>query len=104
MQRSQFPAITHLDYSARIQTVHKETQPLFHDLLTAFKKRTGAGVLINTSFNVRGEPIVCTPEDAFKCFMNTDMDYLVIENFIFDKKQQPDWDQKEKWKLVFKND
>lgn len=103
-QRSQFPAITHLDYSARIQTVHKETQPLFHDLLTAYKKRTGAGVLINTSFNVRGEPIVCTPEDAFKCFMNTDMDYLVIENFIFDKKQQPDWDQKEKWKLVFKND
>lgn len=102
--RSQFPAITHLDYSARIQTVHKETQPLFHDLLTEYKAQTGAGILINTSFNVRGEPIVCTPEDAYKCFMNTEMDYLVIEHFIFDKKQQPDWDQKEKWKLVFKND
>lgn len=102
--RSQFPAITHLDYSARIQTVHKDTHPDFHQLLTEYKNQTGVGMMINTSFNVRGEPIVCTPEDAYKCFMNTEMDYLVIENFVFEKQQQPLWDNKEKWSLIFKND
>ena len=102
--RSQFPAITHLDYSARIQTVHKDLHPDFHQLLTEYKNQTGVGMMINTSFNVRGEPIVCTPEDAYKCFMNTEMDYLVIENFVFEKQQQPLWDNKEKWSLIFKND
>lgn len=85
--RSDIPAVTHLDYSARVQTVHKETNLKYHKLLEAFKKKTGCGVLVNTSFNVRGEPVVCTPEDAYRCFMNTEIDYLVIDNFIFDKKK-----------------
>ncbi len=76
--RSEIPAITHVDYSARIQTVHAETNPRYHALLKAFEARTGCPVLVNTSFNVRGEPIVCTPEDAYRCFMRTEMDYLVI--------------------------
>ena len=83
------PAITHVDFSARIQTVHEETNPRFYHLLQEFKKRTGVGMLVNTSFNVRGEPIVCTPEDAFRCFMHTEMDYLVIENFVLAKNEQP---------------
>lgn len=103
-ERTHFSAITHLDYSARIQTVDKVTYPVFHQLLTEYKAQTGVGMLINTSFNVRGEPIVCTPEDAYKCFMNTEMDYLVIENFVFKKQEQPFWEDKEKWALVFKND
>ena len=78
-QRSDIPAVTHVDYSARIQTVHAETNPRFHQLLTAFYQQTNCPVLVNTSFNVRGEPIVCTPEDAYRCFMRTEMDYLVIE-------------------------
>ncbi len=86
--RSEIPAITHVDYSARIQTVHRETNPRYHDLLTAFEKRTDCPVLINTSFNVRGEPIVCTPEDAFRCFMGTGLDYLAIGNCIMKKDQQ----------------
>ncbi len=88
-QRSNIPAVTHIDFSARIQTVHKETNPKFHQLLQAFEAKTGCPMLVNTSFNVRGEPIVCTPEDAYRCFMHTEMDYLVMENFIFDKKEQP---------------
>lgn len=88
-QRSDIPAVTHLDFSARVQTVHKETNPLFWNLLNAFKQQTNYGILINTSFNVRGEPIVCTPWDAYRCFMATEMDYLVINQFIFDKKEQP---------------
>ena len=87
--RSNLPAITHVDYSARIQTVHKETNPEFHALLTEFKKQTDGGVLVNTSFNVRGEPPVCTPEDAVRCFLATDMDYLVMNNIILAKSQQP---------------
>lgn len=87
--RSALPAITHVDDSARIQTVHKQTQPEYHQLLEAFKDLTGIGMLVNTSFNVRGEPIVCTPEDAYRCFMRTKMDYLVINNFIFEKEKQP---------------
>jgi carbamoyltransferase len=101
LKRSQLPAITHVDYSARIQTVHKETNPGFYSLLEAFNDRTGCGVLINTSFNVRGEPIVCTPEDSYRCFMRTEMDYLVIENFLLEKTEQPAWDEKEAWQEEF---
>lgn len=87
-KRSDIPAITHIDYSARLQSVHRETNPRFWSLIRHFKERTGYGLLINTSFNVRGEPIVCTPDDAFRCFMRTDMDILVMENFVFRKEDQ----------------
>jgi carbamoyltransferase len=86
--RSDIPAVTHVDYSARVQTVHRETHPLYHQLLQAFKARTGCPVLVNTSFNVRGEPIVCTPEDAFRCFMGTGLDLLVVGRCILRKDQQ----------------
>jgi carbamoyltransferase len=105
--RSTLPAVTHVDYSARVQTVHIETNPKFHSLLQAFKKRTGCGVLVNTSFNVRGEPIVCTAEDAYRCFMRTEMDYLVIENIIISKKEQPKWAEARKdkaWQKEFELD
>ncbi len=94
--RSDMPAITHIDYSARLQTVHKETNKKLWELLHEFKNLTGYSVLVNTSFNVRGEPIVNTPEEAYRCFMRTDMDYLVIGNFVFDKKEQPEWIEKER--------
>jgi carbamoyltransferase len=90
-RRSQIPAVTHVDFSARVQTVNEKHNPRFHRLLKAFEKRTTCGVLVNTSFNVRGEPIVCTPEDAYRCFMNTEMDYLVIENCLLHKTNQPNW-------------
>jgi len=99
--RSTLPAITHVDYSARIQTVHQETNPRFHRLLKAFEARTGCGVLVNTSFNVRGEPIVCTAEDAYRCFMRTEMDYLVVENFLVPKADQPIRTQHDSWKTRF---
>ncbi|MGA2734223.1 MAG: carbamoyltransferase [Syntrophobacteraceae bacterium] len=102
--RSDIPAVTHLDYSARVQTVHKETNPRYHRLIEAFQKRTGYGIIVNTSFNVRGEPIVCTPEDAYKCFMRTEMDYLVIGNFLFDKKKQPEWQEPEDWRKRYELD
>ena len=86
--RSDIPAVTHVDYSARIQTVHAETNPRYHALLSAFKRRTGCSVLVNTSFNVRGEPIVCTPEDAFRCFMGTEMERLVIGDCLLKKEDQ----------------
>ncbi len=86
--RSDIPAVTHVDYSARIQTVHEETNPRFRALLSAFKERTGTSVLVNTSFNVRGEPIVCTPEDAFRCFMGTEMETLVVGNCVMRKTAQ----------------
>ena len=88
IKRSSIPAITHVDYSARIQTVHKETNPKYYDLINEFKKITNCPVLVNTSFNVRGEPIVCSVEDAFNCFMGTNLDVLVIENFILFKEDQ----------------
>ena len=88
IKRSLIPAITHVDYSARIQTVHKETNPKYYNLIKEFKKITNCPVLVNTSFNVRGEPIVCSIEDAFNCFMGTNLDILVIENFILYKKDQ----------------
>ncbi len=88
--RSSIPAVTHVDYSARIQTVHRESSPRYHALLSAFKARTGCPILVNTSFNVRGEPIVCTPEDAFRCFMGTEIDVLAIENcYLIRKHQDP---------------
>jgi carbamoyltransferase len=90
LKRSQIPAITHVDYSARIQTVHQETNPRYYSLIRHFEAKTGCAVLVNTSFNVRGEPIVCTPRDAYECFMGTEMDYLVIENFLLAKSAQPD--------------
>jgi carbamoyltransferase len=104
IKRSELPAITHVDYSARVQTVHEETNPRYYNLLKAFEKRTGCGVLVNTSFNVRGEPIVCTPTDAYTCFMRTEMDYLIVENFVLDKREQPVWEQDNSWKDEFELD
>ncbi len=91
VKRSELPAITHIDFSARVQTVHRETNARYWNLINAFKERTSCPMVINTSFNVRGEPIVCTPEDAYRCFMNTEMDYLVIGDYVFSKKAQPEW-------------
>lgn len=102
--RSEIPAITHVDYSARIQTIHQETNPRYHDLIDHFEELTGCGVIVNTSFNVRGEPIVCTPEDAYRCFMRTEMDYLVVENFLMAKTEQIPWEKDESWKEEFELD
>ncbi len=102
--RSQIPAITHVDYSARIQTVHQETNPRYYDLISHFEKQTGCAVLVNTSFNVRGEPIVCTPEDAYRCFMRTEMDYLVLENFLLAKTEQIPWQRDDAWQQEFELD
>jgi carbamoyltransferase len=99
--RSTVPAITHVDYSARIQTVRRETSPLYYDIIHAFHQLTGCPVIINTSFNVRGEPMVCSPDDAYRCFMRSDMDVLVIENFILEKADQPTRADDEKWKSEF---
>jgi len=101
LKRSELPAITHVDYSARVQTVHQETNPRYHALLKAFEARTGCGLLVNTSFNVRGEPIVRTTEDAYRCFMRTEMDYLVVENFLLDKREQPAFDDDGSWQDEF---
>ena len=95
--RSDIPAVTHVDYSARIQTVDRRTNSRYWCLIDAFKQKTGYGVIVNTSFNVRGEPIVCTPEDAYRCFMRTEMDWLVIGNHLFKKTEQPSWEDKENW-------
>jgi carbamoyltransferase len=102
--RSDLPSITHIDYSARIQSVSKETNPRYWELIHEFKKRTGYGVIVNTSFNVRGEPIVCTPEDAYRCFMRTEMDFLVLGNYLLDKKDQPALPDKADWRSEFKLD
>lgn len=102
--RSQIPAVTHVDYSARIQTVHPETNPRYYELIRHFEAKTGCAVLVNTSFNVRGEPIVCTPEDAYRCFMRTEMDYLVIENFLLAKSEQPERNDNESWQKEFQLD
>lgn len=96
--RSEIPAVTHVDYSARIQTVRKETNPLYWEILEAFRQKTGCPVVVNTSFNVRGEPIVCTPEDSYRCFMRTNMDALVLETFVLDKEGQPPYHEKGDWK------
>jgi carbamoyltransferase len=102
--RSQLPAITHLDYSARIQTVHPETNPRYYGLLKQFETLTGCPLLVNTSFNVRGEPLVCSPLDAYQCFMRTEMDYLVLENILLSKHNQPQWLKDEAWKQEFELD
>ncbi len=99
--RSDIPSVTHIDYSARLQTVHKETNLRLWQLLNKFKEITGYSVLVNTSFNVRGEPIVNSPEDSYRCFRRTEMDYLVAGNLIFDKRRQPDWHEKDNWKKEF---
>ncbi|MGB5849290.1 MAG: carbamoyltransferase [Ignavibacteriaceae bacterium] len=104
VQRSDIPAITHVDYSARLQTVHSDTNPLYHKLIQKFEEDSGCAVIINTSFNVRGEPIVCTPQDAYRCFMRTDMDYLVMGNYLFDKKQQQPLEKDTDWKKEFELD
>lgn len=103
-ERSDVQSVTHLDFSARVQTVHKETNPRYWELIKAFDQQTDYGLVVNTSFNVRGEPIVCTPYDAYRCFMSTDMDYLVIGDFVYCKTEQPDWQNKEKWMVKFKMD
>jgi len=102
--RSDIPAVTHIDYSARIQTVSKETNPLYHKLISEFDKRHGCGVIVNTSFNVRGEPIVCTPAEAFTCFMRTDMDYLVLGNYLLSKENQNPLKDDIDWKKEFELD
>ena len=102
--RSDIPAVTHVDYSARIQSVSREVSPRYWSLISEFEKLTGYGVIVNTSFNVRGEPIVCTPEDAYRCFMRTEMDYLVLGPFLLDKKAQPAWQEKGDWRQDYQLD
>ena len=104
VKRSKIPAVTHVDYSARIQTVKRQDNPLFYDMINAFYAKTGCPVIINTSFNVRGEPLVCSPEDAFKCFMRTEMDYLVMGQFLLDKKEQTALKNDINWKESFELD
>jgi carbamoyltransferase len=102
--RSDMPAITHIDYSARVQTVSRDTNPDYYDLISAFEAKTGCAVIVNTSFNVRGEPIVCTPHDAYVCFMRTHIDFLVLGTFLLDKNDQPEWKEKEDWRTQFQLD
>jgi carbamoyltransferase len=103
-QRSSVQSITHLDFSARVQTVHKNVSPRYWQLINAFKQRTDHGLVVNTSFNVRGEPPVCSPEDGYRCFMRTEMDYLVIGDYLFQKTRQPEWKDGVKWMEEFKLD
>lgn len=99
--RSEVPAITHVDYSARLQTIGEDSNPAFRELVRAFHRQTGCPIVVNTSFNVRGEPIVQSPEDAYRCFMRTAMDYLVVGNFILEKRAQPDWEDACDWRTEF---
>ena len=101
---SDIPAVTHIDYSARVQTVDRETNPLYHSVLSALDRKYGCPVMINTSFNVRGEPIVCTPEDAYRCFMRTDMDYLALGPYLIDKEKQKKMERNSDWGHEFKLD
>jgi len=100
-QRSDVPAITHVDYSARVQSINKKTNPRYWELIHTFKQRQGCALVVNTSFNVRGEPIVCSPDDAYRCFMRTEMDYLVMEDYVFKKTDQPKWEEKEDWQSTY---
>jgi carbamoyltransferase len=102
--RSDMPAITHIDYSARIQSVSRDTNPRYWELIHEFKQLTGYGVIVNTSFNVRGEPVVCTPDDAYRCFMRTEMDVLVLGNYVLEKKDQPKLADASDWQTQFKLD
>lgn len=97
-KRSDIPAVTHVDYSARVQTINKDTNPRYYGIVEAFEKITGCSVIVNTSFNVRGEPIVCTPKDAYECFMRTDMDVLVFDNIILHKEDQPEFKEDRDWR------
>jgi len=101
VKRSEVPAVTHVDYSARIQTVRHETNPLYWEIIDAFEKQTGCPIIVNTSFNVRGEPIVCTPEDSYRCFMRTEMDFLVLETLVLDKQDQPSFTEVSNWREEF---
>ncbi|MBQ9359821.1 MAG: hypothetical protein IJT96_02155 [Lachnospiraceae bacterium] len=103
-KRSMIPAVTHVDYSARIQTVSKDANPFFYNIISAYKELTGCGLIVNTSFNVRGEPIVCSPEDAWLCFMRTDMDILVLENHILLKEEQEEFDDAKDWRSIYEPD
>ena len=98
VNRSDIPAVTHLDYSARLQSVNRQDKPDYYDVIAEFEKLTGCAVIVNTSFNVRGEPIICTPEDAYRCFMRTEIDVLVIEDCILYKSEQPKWQESENWR------
>jgi len=102
--RSDIPAVTHIDYSARIQTVERDTNPNYYDLIQAFDRLTGCPVVVNTSFNVRGEPIVCSPGDAYRCFMRTHIDSLVLYPFLLHKAEQPEWKETGDWKQEFQLD
>nr|HPG57152.1 carbamoyltransferase C-terminal domain-containing protein [Candidatus Wallbacteria bacterium] len=102
--KSDIPAITHVDYSARVQTVHKETNPRYYSVIKEFEKLTNYGVIVNTSFNVRGEPIVCSPQDAYLCFMRTEIDTLVLENFVLEKTNQPKLKDDKEWMKEFELD
>jgi len=104
VKRSDIPAVTHLDYSARLQTVNKKDNSDYHEVISEFEKLTGCAVIVNTSFNVRGEPIICTPQDAYRCFMRTEMDVLVIEDYILFKEAQPQWKEKGNWRSEFELD
>jgi carbamoyltransferase len=104
VKRSEIPAVTHVDYSARIQTVRREDNPLYWEIIEAFEKKTGCPLVVNTSFNVRGEPIVCTPADSYRCFMRTEMEYLVLENYVLSKPDQPEFREETDWRLKFKLD
>jgi carbamoyltransferase len=102
--KSDIPAVTHVDYSARIQTVSADTNPDYHALISEFERQTGCGVVVNTSFNVRGEPIVCTPEDAYRCFMRTHIDVLVLGPYVLEKGKQPEWKEQADWRTEFQLD
>jgi carbamoyltransferase len=102
--RSDIPAVTHIDYSARVQTVSRDVSPDYYDLISEFDRMTGCPVLVNTSFNVRGEPIVCTPQDAYTCFMRTNIDALVMGPFILHKADQTEWTETEDWRWQFQLD
>ena len=104
VERSEIPAITHVDFSARVQTVDQKRNPRYHNVIKRLFDKTGCPVIINTSFNVRGEPIVCTPEDAYTCFMRTDMDYLILENYLLSKKEQPKWQEERDWRKEYELD
>ena len=99
--RSSVPAITHVDNSARVQTVTAASNPRFHSLISAFEDLTGCPILVNTSFNVKGEPIVMTPEDAYRCFMRTEMDFLVLGNCVLEKNSQPEWQEQAEWQTEY---
>ena len=104
VSRSEIPAVTHVDYSARIQTVHKETNPMYHEVISKFYEKTGCPVIVNTSFNVRGEPIVMSPEQAYLCFMRTEMDYLVLGSYLLDKNDQPPLKDDADWRSEYELD